>query len=46
MQCLECGTTVKHAKGVTRETQKCGMCRGVLNQSLNKNGRFTYLEPN
>ena len=28
MKCLKCGRTIKHAKGKTRQLQKCGRCRG------------------
>jgi len=41
MRCLGCGRTFKSVSSKTRETQKCGMCRGVRNQSLNRNGRLT-----
>lgn len=29
MRCIGCGARIKTPRGITRDTQKCGMCRGV-----------------
>jgi len=29
MRCKECGARIKTPRGITRDTQTCGLCRGV-----------------
>lgn len=40
MRCLICKTVIKSPKGQTRETQKCGICRGVIHGAKKRTSRY------
>lgn len=40
MRCIKCGGRVKCPRGITRETQKCGICRGVIKGAPKGTSRY------